>query len=198
MRRSPGAHGSCPGTGAAGRRPCRAAPWERRLRPGPRPWHSRAPGRRRSAPDDRRRAPVGWPLAPLDAVHRAQVVQAFAIGIGQPLGIFIGILVPDLAAQLAELGRARGAQEAHQLADGGLERQFLGGDRREALLQVEAQRGPGHAQGAYAGPVLLPRAGVEDGLNEVQVLFHGGPWRRPVGQGGDDVPPRARRGGTVK
>ena len=124
----------------------------------------------------RRQHLVGRPVAPLHAVHRAQVVFAQAVGVGQPLLVFVGVLVPHLAAQRAELGGvAAAAQETHHLAHGRLEGQLLGGDGRKALLQVETHHGAGHAQGAHAGAVVLPAAGVEDGLNEVEVLFHGGP-----------------------
>lgn len=122
---------------------------------------------------------VGGPFAPLHAIDRTQVVDAFSVGVGQPLGIFVGVLVPDLATQFTERGgAAHAAQEADHFADGGLEGQFFGGDGRKALLQVEAQRGARHAQRAYARPVFLPRAGVQDGLNEVQVLFHGNRIRK--------------------
>src|SRR6185437_14108572 len=47
-------------------------------------------------------------------------------------------------------------------------------DRGKALLEIEAQHRARHADGADAGAVLLPRAGVENRANEVQVLFHAG------------------------
>lgn len=125
---------------------------------------------------------VGRPVAPLHAVDRAQVIGAFAVGVGQPLAVFIGVLVPDLAAQRAEIGRAaRAPHEAHQLADGRFEGQLLGGDRRKALLQVEAQHGAGQGQGAHAGAVFLPGAVVENGLDEVEILFHRGGGRGAPG-----------------
>src|SRR5690606_15320131 len=131
---------------------------------------------------------VGGPAAPLHAVHRAEVVRPFAVRVGQPGGVLVGVLIPYLAAQRAEIGRAaRAAQEAHQLADGGLEGQFLGRDRREALLQVEAQGRAGQRQRAYAGAVLLPRAVVENGLDQREVLFHvssGGPAGGAAASGG--------------
>ena len=116
---------------------------------------------------------VGGPLAPLDAVDRTQVVFTQAVGVGQPLRVFVGVLVPDLAAQLAELGRAAvAAQEADQFADGGLEGELLGGDRRESLLQVELHHRAGDAARADAGAVVLPGAVLEDFLYEREILFH--------------------------
>jgi hypothetical protein len=49
---------------------------------------------------------VGRPFAPLHAVDFAQVVFALTERVGQPLGVFVGILVPDFAAQGAEVSRA--------------------------------------------------------------------------------------------
>ncbi|MNN45150.1 hypothetical protein D3C81_1594700 [compost metagenome] len=40
---------------------------------------------------------VGRPLAPLHAIYRAEVVGAGTVGIIQPFGVFIGVLVPHLA-----------------------------------------------------------------------------------------------------
>lgn len=116
---------------------------------------------------------VGRPFSPLHAIHRAQVIGAGAERIGQPVSVFVGILVPDLAAQRAEIGRAAGsAQEAAQFAHHRLEGQALGGHRRKTLLQVEAHHGAGNAQGADAGAVVLPGAIGEHVLDEVLVLFH--------------------------
>ncbi|MNJ71833.1 hypothetical protein D3C77_684240 [compost metagenome] len=85
--------------------------------------------------------------------------MALAERVGQPLGILVGVLVPDLAAQIAELASVlHAAQEADHLANRRLERQLAGGDGREALLQVEAQHGARQADGADAGTVTLQGA----------------------------------------
>lgn len=127
---------------------------------------------------------VGRPLAPLHAVDGAQVVGLQAVGVGQPGLVFIGVLVPDLAAQRAEIGgAARGAQKTDHLADGGFESQLLGGDGRKALLQIKLEHGAGHAERADACAVGLPGALVQDVLDELEVLLHvllglfGGPGR---------------------
>ncbi len=118
---------------------------------------------------------VSRPFAPLHAVHRAEVVRAFAIRIGDPLRVLVGIRVPYLAAEIAEVrSAARGAQKADQLAHRRLECQLLGRHGGEALLEIEAQHRARHADGADAGAVLLPRAGVENRADEVQILFHAG------------------------
>lgn len=122
---------------------------------------------------DRRRvaqgnALVARPLAPLYAIDLAQVVMPLAERVGQPLGVLVGVLVPDLAAQVAELsGVAHAAQEAHHLTDRRLEGQLARGDRRKAFLQVEAQHGAGQADGAHAGTVLLQRAVLDDVTHQV-------------------------------
>jgi hypothetical protein len=61
---------------------------------------------------------VGRPRAPLHAIHRAQIVFFQAIRIGQPFDVFIGVLIPHLAAECAEVRCTAGcAQEADQFAD---------------------------------------------------------------------------------
>ena len=58
------------------------------------------------------------PLPPLDAVHFTEVVCALTIRIANPLGILIGILIPYLTTQRAELSRAtRRPQKANQFAN---------------------------------------------------------------------------------
>src|SRR5690606_12030218 len=117
---------------------------------------------------------VGRPAAPLHAVHGAEVVGPFAVRVGEPGGIFVGVLVPYLAAQVAKVCRAaRAAQEAYQFAHRGLERKFLGGDGGKTLLKIKAQRGARQRQRADARAIFLPRAVVENGLDEREILFHG-------------------------
>ena len=139
---------------------------------------------------------VGRPLPPLDAVHRAEVVRAFAVRVGQPVGVLIGILVPDLAAQRAEVGGAAGRpEEAAQLADHRLECEFLGGDGGESLGQVEAHHRARDADGADAGAVVRPASGVEYGAYEVEVLFHGAVILTEVRE---RLPGRASRPGRAR
>ncbi|MNE39876.1 hypothetical protein D3C80_1338540 [compost metagenome] len=95
----------------------------------------------------------------MHAVDLAQVVGALAERVGQPLGIFVGVLVPDLAAQGAELGGAFHApQKTDHLADRRLEGQFARGDGREAFLQVVTQHRPGETDGPYTRAVFLQGA----------------------------------------
>ena len=117
---------------------------------------------------------VGWPAAPHSTIDRAKSVCLLPVRVGQPLGVFVGVLVPYLAAQLAEVGRAGvAAQEADQFTHRGLERELLGGDGRKTLLQVEAHHRAWHAQGPHASAVVLPAAVVEDVLDKFEVLLHG-------------------------
>ncbi len=125
---------------------------------------------------------VARPLPPLDPVDLAQVVMALAERVGQPLGVFVGVLVPDLATQLTELaGVANPAQETYHFADRRLERQLARGDGGEPLLQVEAQHRPWQADGADAGTVFLQRAVFDNVADQVQILFHGLPVARRQG-----------------
>jgi hypothetical protein len=125
---------------------------------------------------------VGGPLAPLHAVHVAEVVRALPVRIGEPLSVFVCVSVPDLAAERAEIGgTARRAQKADQFADCRFERELFRRHGGEALLQIEAQHRPRHADRADAGAVFLPAAGIEDRADEVEVLFHAGSFGRTLG-----------------
>lgn len=116
---------------------------------------------------------VRGPFAPLHAVDVAEIVRALAVRILEPLRIFVRVRVPDLAAERAEIRRAlRRPQKAHQLADRGFERELLRGHGRKALLQVETQHRAGHADRADARAVFLPSAGIENRLDELEILFH--------------------------
>jgi hypothetical protein len=91
---------------------------------------------------------VRRPLAPLHAIDLAEVVFALTERVGQPLGVFVGVLVPDLAAQGAELaGVVHATQEAHisPIAD-------LKASLRVVMagkpLQVETQHRARQADGA--------------------------------------------------
>ena len=119
---------------------------------------------------------VGWPLAPLHAIDFAQVVFTLTEWVGQPLGIFVGILVPHLATQGAEICRAiHRAQETAHLANGRFECHAPGGDGREAFLEVIAQHGAGQTDGLHTGAVGLQGAVFNDVGNEVEILLHGFP-----------------------
>ncbi|MCY1173994.1 hypothetical protein D9M73_141790 [compost metagenome] len=125
---------------------------------------------------------VRRPFAPLHAVDFAEVVFALAERVGQPLGVFVGVLVPDLAAQLAELtGVLHATQETDHFTDRRLERQLARGNGRKALLQVETQHRARQADGADAGAVSLQRAVINDVADQVQILFHGLPVAKTAG-----------------
>jgi hypothetical protein len=49
---------------------------------------------------------------------------------------------------------------------------LLGGDEGKARLEVEPHLVPEHRPGAGAGAIALLRAGVDDALEEVEVLLH--------------------------
>src|SRR5690606_34885820 len=116
---------------------------------------------------------VGRPLAPLHAVHRPQVVGAVAPGTVEPGAVLVGVLIPDPAAQRAEIrGAVGGPEETDQLAHGRLEGQSLGRHGGKALAQVEPQAGPRQAQGAHAGAVVLPGALLEDRADQIQIGLH--------------------------
>ncbi|MNN40055.1 hypothetical protein D3C81_1541150 [compost metagenome] len=113
------------------------------------------------------------PVAPLVAVHRAEV----AVGVGP--------LVPDAHAvvlQVLDVGVA--LQEPQQLVDDRLEVALLGGHQREALAQVEAHLVAEHAVGAGAGTVALEGAGLAHQAHQVEVLFHGMARRKGWGVSG--------------
>jgi hypothetical protein len=50
---------------------------------------------------------------------------------------------------------------------------FLGGQQREAGLQIEAKLRPEDAERAGTGPVVLVGAVLKDMLHQVEVLAHG-------------------------
>ena len=119
---------------------------------------------------------VRGPFAPLHAIDFAKVVFTLTERVGQPLGVFIGVLVPDFAAQGAEVSRAVDrTQETAHLADGRLERHASGGDGRKAFLEVVAQHGAGQTDGLHTGTVGLQGAVFNDVGNEVEILLHGFP-----------------------
>ena len=66
------------------------------------------------------------PAPALDAIAAAHVVLPVAIVVGQPGGIFIGVGVPGIAPQGAELSRALiSAQISQHLGDGRFPKQLL-------------------------------------------------------------------------
>jgi len=98
----------------------------------------------------------GRPAAPLVAVDRAQ----FALGIGP--------FVPDRDAVVLQVGDVGGTcQEPDQFMDDRLQVHLLGGDQREAVLQVEAHLVAEHGTCAGAGTVGLDRAMVADMAHQV-------------------------------
>ena len=104
--------------------------------------------------------------APLLAVDRAELA-----------GVGVGPFVPDADAvllEVADVGVA--AEEPEQFVDDRAEVEFFGGEAGEAGVGVEveahlvAEDGPG----AGAGAVGLVDAVVEDVLEQLEVLAHGG------------------------
>src|SRR5690606_32632704 len=82
-------------------------------------------------------------------------------------------------AQVGDAGLA--AQEPQQLVDDRAQVQLLGGDQREAVVQVEAHLPAEHAPRAGAGPVGLFSAVLQHVAEEIEVLPHAsgsvGSWR---------------------
>jgi hypothetical protein len=116
---------------------------------------------------------VRRPFAPLHTVDLAQVVLALAERVGQPLRVFVSVLVPHLAAQGAEFGGViHPAQKATHLANRRLEGHFAGGDGWETFLQIKAQHRTGEADGVHASAVGLLGAVVDDVGNQLEILLH--------------------------
>lgn len=102
------------------------------------------------------------PGAPLVTVDRSEV----AFGIGP--------FVPDRDAivfQVSGVGRA--GQEPDQFMNDRFQVQLLGGDQREAFLQIEAHLVAEYRTGAGAGAVGFFGAMLLDMAHEVEVLAHG-------------------------
>ncbi|VVN05201.1 hypothetical protein PS647_03548 [Pseudomonas fluorescens] len=116
---------------------------------------------------------VRRPFAPLHAVDFAEVVFALTERVGQPLGVFVGVLVPDLAAQGAEFGSVIYAtQESAHFADSRFEGHFARGDRRETFLQVITQHRTRKTDGVHAGTVGLFGAVLDDVGDQFEILLH--------------------------
>ena len=101
------------------------------------------------------------PIAPLGAIDRTEVT------------LRVGPFVPDadlMVVQVPDVGVA--AEHPQQLVDDGLQVHLLGGDQREALLEVETHLVAEHADGARARAVAFLHAVVEDVLEQVEVLLH--------------------------
>ena len=85
------------------------------------------------------------PAAPLHAVHGAQVAS-----------FLVGPFVPDGATALLQpFHIAVTAQKPQQLVDDGLQVHLLGGDQREAFIEVKAHLIAKHAARTRAGAVGL-------------------------------------------
>ena len=101
------------------------------------------------------------PASPLMPVHGTQVP------------VLIRPLVPDADSVLLEVGDVGVARdEPQQFVDYGLEVDLLGGEQREALLQVKAHLVSEHALGADTGAVVLYGAVFSDVSEQPEVLFH--------------------------
>ncbi len=104
--------------------------------------------------------PVGrGPGAPLPPIDRTE------------LAVLVGPLVPDahpVLVQIAHIGRA--LQEPEQLVHDRLHVQLLGGEEREAVLQVEAHLRAEQAEGAGAGAVPLGKPFIAKPGEEIEIL----------------------------
>ena len=101
------------------------------------------------------------PRAPLLAVHGSEVAVA------------VGPFVPDgntVVVQILYVGVA--FQEPQQLVYNGAQVQFLGGEQRESLVEVETHLVAEHAACAGARAVHLVGAVVHHMTEQVKVLFH--------------------------
>ena len=102
-----------------------------------------------------------FPTAPLLAVYGAQ------------FAVLVGPLVPDadlVVLQIRDVGLA--LQEPQQLVDDRAQVQLLGGDQREAFVQVEAHLPAEHAARARAGAVGLLGTVLQHVAQQVEVLLH--------------------------
>lgn len=73
-------------------------------------------------------------MSPLCAVNGAEMVCAIAIGISEPSGLFVGILVPYFCAEVAKVFCAGFAVEkSDAFANDGLEVEFFSGDGGKGL-----------------------------------------------------------------
>jgi len=105
----------------------------------------------------------------LRPVHRAEVAGV------------VGPFVPDrhpVLAQVLHVGVA--GEKPQELVHDGFEIEFLGGDEREALREVEAHLVAEHRQRAGAGAVGLLRAVGEDAFEKLKILPHAGACFRVV------------------
>src|SRR5690554_4306428 len=106
-------------------------------------------------------AVVALPAAPLFAVDRPQVA------------VFEGPFVPDADFAFRQPGVVGGAfQEPQQFVDDAAQVHFFGGDKREAVLQVEADLSAEYRAGTYAGAVAFVESVVDYVLHQVEVGFH--------------------------
>src|SRR5579859_3301274 len=101
------------------------------------------------------------PRAPLVAIDRTE------------LAVFVGPLVPDTYAVFLEItGIGFALQEPQQFMDDRLQVNLLGGQQREARLQVKAQLRAEYAERAGAGAVLLAVAVLQNMPHQIEVLAH--------------------------
>lgn len=102
------------------------------------------------------------PAAPLHAIYGAEVA------------VFTGPFVPNGDVAFFEpVVVARAGEEPQQLLNDGAQMDLLGGDQREAFVQIKPHLVAKHAFGAGAGAVGLGNALVVNVLHEVFVLAAG-------------------------
>ena len=87
--------------------------------------------------------------------------------------VLVGPLVPDgdtVILEVLDVGVA--GDEPEKLVDDGFEVNFLGGQKRETLGEVEAHLVAEDAFGAYSGAVVLDHAGLHYVTQKILILFH--------------------------
>ena len=123
----------------------------------------------------------------LDLVNVAAVI----IGPRTPLvtvdvaqaSVGISPLVPNAHAVFVEVVHVRVApEEPEEFVDNGLEMEFLGGEERETLGQVETHLVAEDAFCPSSRAVALHRPFVKDAAQEVEILLHGAGFGRFAGQ----------------
>ena len=89
------------------------------------------------------------------------------------VAVLVGPLVPypyPVFLQVAHVGVA--LEKPQQFVDNRLEMQFLGGEQRESLFEIESHLMAEHGERARARAVALRGALVEYASEQVEILFH--------------------------
>src|SRR5690606_12828908 len=102
-----------------------------------------------------------FPATPLLAIHRAKIT------------VLVGPFVPDadlVVLQIGDVGVT--GEEPQQFVDDRAQMQLLGGDQREAVVEVEAHLPAEHRARAGADAVVLDRAMFENVAQQVKIDLH--------------------------